>query len=44
MFSHQTRDGEDYTVVEGNTTGDDDADFSISIKGRHELGVSDFNL
>ncbi|WP_404374597.1 peroxidase family protein [Vreelandella aquamarina] len=44
MFSHQTRDGEDYTVVEGNTTGDDDADFSISIKGRHELGASDFNL
>ncbi|WP_336270584.1 peroxidase family protein [Vreelandella arctica] len=44
MFSHQTLDGEDYTVVQGNTTGDDDADFSISIKGRHELGVSDFNL
>ena len=44
MFSHQTHDGEDYTVVQGNTTGDDDADFSISIKGRHELGVSDFNL
>lgn len=44
MFSHQTLDGEDYTVVQGNTAGDDDADFAISIKGRHELGVSDFNL
>ncbi|MDN3524741.1 peroxidase family protein [Halomonas sabkhae] len=44
MFSHQTLDGEDYTVVQGNTSGDDDADFAISIKGRHELGVSDFNL
>ncbi|WOD12976.1 peroxidase family protein [Pseudomonas sp. NyZ704] len=44
LFSHQTLDGEDYTVVQGNTTGDDDADFAISIKGRHELTVSDFNL
>lgn len=44
MFSHQTHDGKDYTVVQGNTTGDDEADFSINIKGRHELGVSDFNL
>lgn len=48
MFSHQTLDGEDYTVVQGNvhgnTTGDDDADFAINIKGRHELTVSDFNL
>ncbi|WP_422102087.1 peroxidase family protein [Vreelandella sp.] len=44
LFSHQTRDGEDFTVVQGNTTGDDDADFTISIKGRHELGVNDFNL
>lgn len=44
MFSHQTSDGEDYTVVQGNTTGDDDADFSINIKGRHELTVNDFNL
>ncbi|QNI02547.1 heme peroxidase [Halomonas sp. SH5A2] len=44
MFSHQTLDGEDYTVVQGNTTGGDDDDFSISIKGRHELGVNDFNL
>ncbi|QPL48115.1 M10 family metallopeptidase C-terminal domain-containing protein [Halomonas sp. A40-4] len=44
MFSHQTLDGEDYTVVQGNTTGGDDADFALSIKGRHDLTVSDFNL
>jgi Ca2+-binding RTX toxin-like protein len=44
MVTHETRDGEDYTVVEGNTTGGLDADFRLSIKGSHDLNASDFNL
>ena len=30
---HETRDGEDFTLVEGNTNGDTVADFNISIRG-----------
>lgn len=44
MVSHEIRDGEEYTVVEGNTTGGNDADFRLSIKGSHELTAGDFNL
>jgi Ca2+-binding RTX toxin-like protein len=44
MVTHETRDGEDYTVVEGNTTGGAEPDFKLSIKGSHELTASDFNL
>ncbi|MEO3433630.1 peroxidase family protein [Inquilinus sp. CAU 1745] len=44
MVSHETRDDEDYTVVQGNTTGGDEADFKISIKGSHDLADSDFAL
>ena len=44
MITHEMRDGEDYTVVQGNTTGGADADFKLSIKGSHELSASDFNL
>ena len=38
-----TGDGE-YTVVLGNTSGSDNADFRLTIKGRHELTSSDFEL
>ena len=41
---HETRDDGDYTVVEGNTDGDTDADFQISIRGNHNLTNTDFNL
>lgn len=44
MIRDETRDGVDYTVVEGNTTGGADADFKISIKDRHELSEADLNL
>ena len=44
IVSWETRDGEDYTVVEGNVTGGSQADFKISIKGSHDLSASDFNL
>ena len=36
--------GEDFTVVSGDTTGDGNADFRITVKGSHELTQSDFNL
>ena len=44
MVTHETRDGEDFTIVEGNTSGDAEADFKISIKGSHNLTGNDFNL
>src|SRR5690606_2855822 len=44
MITHEVRDGEDFTIVEGNTSGGADADFRLSIKGSHELTASDFNL
>lgn len=44
LVSYETRDGDDYTVVQGNTSGGGDADFKISIKGSHDLTASDFNL
>ena len=44
LVTHETRDGEDYTIVEGNTNGGSDAEFKISIKGNHNLTSDDFNL
>ncbi|MCY0096967.1 peroxidase family protein [Hoeflea ulvae] len=44
LVTYESRDGEDYTVVQGNTIGDAQADFKISIKGSHDLVTSDFNL
>ncbi len=44
MVVHETREDGDYTVVMGNTTGDDGADFRISLKGAHILTANDFNL
>ncbi|MEO9337692.1 peroxidase family protein [Mesorhizobium sp. SB112] len=43
-ISFETREDGDYTVVSGNTTGADAAEFRISIKGTHDLQQSDFNL
>lgn len=44
VISHETRDDGDYTVVSGNTTGPDAAEFKISLKGNHDLKASDFVL
>jgi len=44
LVTHETRDGEEFTVVQGNVSGGSDADFKISIKGSHDLTSSDFNL
>ncbi|SCZ13531.1 peroxidase family protein [Microvirga guangxiensis] len=44
VISHETRDDGEYTVVSGNTTGPDAAEFKISLKGNHDLKASDFVL
>lgn len=44
VISHETRDDGDYTVVSGNTSGPDAAEFKISLKGNHDLKASDFVL
>jgi Ca2+-binding RTX toxin-like protein len=44
LVTHENRDGEEYTVVQGNVSGGSDADFKVSIKGSHDLAASDFNL
>jgi Ca2+-binding RTX toxin-like protein len=35
--THETRDGEQFTVVQGNIDGNADADFTIEIAGHHTL-------
>ncbi|MEZ0172253.1 peroxidase family protein [Microvirga sp. TS319] len=44
VISHETRADGEYTVVSGNTTGPDAAEFKISLKGNHDLKPSDFVL
>ena len=38
-----TADGVD-TIIEGHTNGDDEADFSLTLRGAHNLDASSFNL
>ena len=42
-ITHETRDGEEFTIIRGNTQGDDAADFELALHGRHNLTVNDFN-
>ena len=44
MVTEEMRDDGVYTVISGNARGDAGADFSISIKGSHDLTANDFNL
>ena len=44
LVSYENRDGADFTVVQGNTSGGIEADFKFSIKGSHNLTASDFEL
>jgi hypothetical protein len=44
MVSQEDRDGEVYTVIEGNTGGGVAPEFKISIKGSHDLTAGDFTL
>ncbi len=43
-ITHETIDGHDYTVVSGNTAGNDNAEFKIKIDGIHDLTASNFIL
>ncbi|MFN3847486.1 MAG: calcium-binding protein, partial [Paracoccaceae bacterium] len=44
MITLAQMDGQDVTLVQGKTTDGDEADFTIQIKGAHDLTASDFNL
>ena len=41
-ITHEIRDGEEFTVIRGNTQGDNAADFELSLHGRHNLTINDF--
>lgn len=41
-IAHEVRDGEEFTIIRGNTQGDDGADFELALHGRHNLTVNDF--
>jgi Ca2+-binding RTX toxin-like protein len=44
LVSHESREDGDYTVVEGNVSGDGGQEFKINIKGHHNLTADDFSL
>ncbi|NTJ43914.1 calcium-binding protein [Agrobacterium larrymoorei] len=41
-ITHETRDGEDFTVIRGHTDADGNADFELAISGKHHLTTNDF--
>ncbi|WP_417584377.1 peroxidase family protein [Pelagibacterium sp.] len=43
-ISHESRDDGDFTIISGNTSGDEDPEFRIELTGNHTLTASDFNL
>ncbi|MBK1792876.1 hypothetical protein JHL21_00010 [Devosia sp. WQ 349] len=44
LVTQENRDGVDFTIVHGNASGGQDADFKIAIKGSHTFTASDFDL
>ena len=42
--SHETENGQDYTIVEGNTAGGSTPELKVTVKGHHALTNDDFNL
>ncbi|WP_304363992.1 peroxidase family protein [Paracoccus albicereus] len=44
LVRHETREDGEYTIVEGNTSGDDAPDFSLSIVGHRNLNDDSFHL
>ena len=44
MVTHETREDGDYTVIHGNTDSDATSEFSVSVKGNHDLTNDQFNL
>ena len=41
-MAFETRTDGEYTVIEGNTSGNSTEEFKISIKGHHDLTLTDF--
>ncbi|MCB5204574.1 calcium-binding protein [Neorhizobium sp. T786] len=41
--SYDVRDGNEVTLIRGNTDGNPDADFELTLVGRHTLTANDFN-
>jgi Ca2+-binding RTX toxin-like protein len=44
VIRHESDCGNDYTVIEGNTSGDSAAEFSIKLRGHQNLTADDFQL
>lgn len=44
VITHETREDGEYTVISGNTSGDNAPEFRINIAGNHALTADDFNL
>jgi Ca2+-binding RTX toxin-like protein len=44
QITHETRADGDVTIIQGNVSGNGEAEFDLTLKGRHELTASDFNL
>lgn len=44
MITQEDRDGSTFTSIKGDVDGDKNADFSLEIRGAHDLTNSDFNL
>lgn len=40
--AHEVHDGHEFTVIRGNTQGDDAADFQLTLDGHHNLTSNDF--
>ncbi len=44
LVSHEMREDGEYTVIHGNLAGGTDAEFSLSIRGHHDLTASNLTL
>jgi Ca2+-binding RTX toxin-like protein len=44
LVSHEMREDGEYTVIHGNLAGATDAEFSLSIRGHHDLTASNLTL
>ncbi len=44
LVSHETREDGDYTVIQGNISGDETPEFTVSIRGQRNLTEDDFML
>ncbi|MBB3320059.1 Ca2+-binding RTX toxin-like protein [Rhizobium sp. BK181] len=43
VVTHEVLNGDEFTVIHGNVDSNTDADFTLMLKGNHNLTASDFN-